>query len=112
MPRILTCTACNNEFDRGYNISSKRAENAQLCSAECRTTFFKSRYKIKDFNGHFWGLVNKPNENECWEWSGRKDPERHGRIDIDGKPRLSHRIAYLLTHGSVPEDMLAVLSPL
>jgi hypothetical protein len=42
-------------------------------------------------------------DNGCWEWQGSFS--NYGRINVDGKPKLVHRIAYELWVGTIPADM-------
>lgn len=41
----------------------------------------------------------------CWEWTGQRDPRGYGRMHVDGRPMLAHRVAYLVTYGSIPPGM-------
>jgi hypothetical protein len=47
----------------------------------------------------FESRINKGNPDDCWEWIGRKDSNGYGRIDIDKKPKLAHRIAFKIANG-------------
>jgi hypothetical protein len=38
----------------------------------------------------------------CWDWVGYRDPNGYGRIDVDDRPMLAHRLAYLVHYGSIP----------
>lgn len=61
----------------------------------------------------FWDKVKLGNPNECWEWQGAKDDGGYGMIAMDcacrikkGKKALrSHRVAWELTNGSIPEGL-------
>lgn len=41
----------------------------------------------------------------CWEWAQYRDRQGYGRISIDHKPRLAHRVAYELAVGPIPEGL-------
>lgn len=42
----------------------------------------------------------------CWEWIGAKDPETgYGRMGLDGRLMLAHRISYLWHIGDVPKGV-------
>ena len=51
----------------------------------------------------FWSKI-KETETGCWEWQGSRRPDGYGRIMIGKKRRTTHRIAFLLHHGELPED--------
>lgn len=41
----------------------------------------------------------------CWEWTGRRDRQGYGRLRMNGKECLAHRVAWELTRGPIPEGM-------
>jgi hypothetical protein len=41
----------------------------------------------------------------CWQWTGADDGNGYGTIDVEGTPRKTHRVAYLLFRGTIPEGM-------
>lgn len=54
----------------------------------------------------FWRQVAKGADNECWPWTSRSKIAGYGVIGLGGraaKKQLAHRVAWLLTHGSIPE---------
>jgi hypothetical protein len=54
----------------------------------------------------FWLRVNKTSSvSECWEWQGYRLPQGYGQVAWHGKVLLAHRIAFMLTHGSLPDDL-------
>lgn len=52
----------------------------------------------------FWGKAAVV-ETGCWEWAQYRDRQGYGRISIDYKPRLAHRVAYELAVGPIPEGL-------
>lgn len=52
-----------------------------------------------------WEKINKKSEDECWEWKGYTDKNGYGRIMINHITYRAHRIAYELTHGSIPKGL-------
>ena len=59
----------------------------------------------------FWKKVEVGKENECWPWTSSKRPSGYGQFQVgsrmDGTYRLvsAHRMAWELTHGSVPDGL-------
>jgi len=49
----------------------------------------------------FWTLVNKKNDNECWEWKGVKCPKGYGYLstrEMKNKHTKAHRLSYDIHH--------------
>lgn len=53
----------------------------------------------------FWNKI-KETETGCWEWQGSRRPDGYGRIMIGKRRRTTHRIAFLLHYGELPEGQL------
>ena len=49
------------------------------------------------------GLERKP--NGCLEWTGYTDPNGYGQIRVDGRNPLTHRLAWELAHGPIPDGL-------
>lgn len=52
----------------------------------------------------FWEYVDKA--GDCWVWTGTRDANGYGRVSavrygFSAGPKLAHRIAWFLTHGSL-----------
>lgn len=56
----------------------------------------------------FWSKVDIT--DGCWEWTGAKDERGYGRLMVmtpEGRrPRFAHRIGFLETVGSLPDEEL------
>src|SRR4051812_4793380 len=53
----------------------------------------------------FWRAVDRSG-NACWEWTkALHNPQRYGKIDVDGKWRYAHRVSWQLTHGKIPDGL-------
>ncbi len=50
----------------------------------------------------FWSLVKKGGPVECWEWLSGKDKDGYGKISIAYFCWKSHRAAYFIEYGGVP----------
>lgn len=51
----------------------------------------------------FWGMVQKT--DSCWLWVGACNQQGYGRFWFDGRNHNAQRIAYLLTHGTIADDL-------
>lgn len=56
----------------------------------------------------FWDQVDR--SGECWPWTGHLDRYGYGRVygvkyGLGKRPALAHRVAWLLTHGSLDPDI-------
>src|SRR5712664_1915251 len=47
-------------------------------------------------------------DNGCWEYSGCKNEKGYGVLTYRNVPRTTHRLAYDLCIGSIPEDMFVL----
>ncbi len=54
----------------------------------------------------FWGKVIRQDGDACWLWVGGRFKNGRPCFWLDGKSRLSHRVAYFLEHGSFPSEGL------
>lgn len=69
-----------------------------------------------DLFERFWSKVDIPdNLDGCWNWKAYKVPKTkrnrlggYGQIRIHGETHLSHRIAYQLAVGQIPENMFVL----
>ena len=50
----------------------------------------------------FWSKVNISGLYSCWEWTACRD-KGYGIFSLDGKTQGSHRFAYTLIYGEIPE---------
>lgn len=41
----------------------------------------------------------------CLEWTGTRDRHGYGRLNVDGIPKLVHRLLWELTEGPIPEGL-------
>jgi len=62
------------------------------------------------FEEKFWCLVNKRNDNECWEFIGGLYPNKYGDFSINKIDLLAHRVSFLLYNGFLTEGFLVMHS--
>jgi hypothetical protein len=63
---------------------------------------------IKEIADRYWSKVNIGEPDECWEWTASKLLNGYGQFMLNGRPRTAHRIAWMLTHGPIPDGMLVM----
>lgn len=56
----------------------------------------------------FWAKVDRRGPDECWNWNGAVDGKGYGAYySISLKKQIiASRYAYMITHGSIPSNML------
>lgn len=58
-----------------------------------------------------WNGVAKGGDGDCWEWQGAKDGWGYGTIGVrELGPSRAHRVAYVLTHGPIPDGLVIMHS--
>lgn len=53
----------------------------------------------------FWAKVARRGQNECWLWTGHRNPFGYGRIGTDGTVALAHRASWELHNGPIPDGL-------
>lgn len=51
----------------------------------------------------FWSKVAMG--QACWEWKRSRNKTGYGQININGRPRLAHRVSWEIANGPIPEGM-------
>lgn len=62
----------------------------------------------------FWSKVNREGpgplvkgvEGRCWVWTASLHSEGYGQIKVEGKVWKAHRVAWVLTHGALDDDLV------
>ena len=62
-----------------------------------------AKRRLSPLAGRFWPRLDK--SGDCWEWTGHKIDSGYGRIVVDGRRELSHRVAFRLSGYSIPLGM-------
>ncbi len=52
----------------------------------------------------FWDKVDVRSDDECWVWQAGFRADGYGAFSFYGQTTASHRVAYELAHGMIPED--------
>lgn len=100
IPRI--CEQCGAPFmTENYQI---RIGGGRFCSRKCANRAnAKPPQPIED---RFWRFVVKT--ETCWLWVGARDRKGYGKITIDDRPVLAHRLSWELVHGPIPDGLNAL----
>lgn len=53
----------------------------------------------------FWANVDIRGEDECWLWNGNRTWRGYGQVYIQRKTIPTHRAAWMLTNGEIPDGM-------
>jgi len=59
---------------------------------------------MKKLPERFLSFIDKQ-ENDCWLWTGAKNPSGYGMFTIGRKLKLAHRISWEFTYGFEPESL-------
>lgn len=108
MSKVLQTKRCrkcgkSKQTDAFHRRSDRGDGFEPICKA-CR----KAPLKPSD-GTRFWPRVNRPCESDaCWLWTGHKIPRGYGRLRLNGRLILAHRVAYELEIGPVPNGLLVL----
>lgn len=53
----------------------------------------------------FWSYVRRSHPDQCWLWQGVKAANGYGHISYQRRTISSHRVAFLLAFGEIPEGL-------
>jgi hypothetical protein len=54
----------------------------------------------------FWSKVDVKDLQSCWNWTGAKKPSGYGNVRVNKKYLISHRVAFSLANGEIPEGYI------
>ena len=93
MPRICEHDGCNRKhYAKG------------MCESCYRRELRKPRLKPKlSAEERLWAKVKKT--DTCWIWTGVPNSAGYGTISVNKRPMLTHRFAYELLVGEIPEGL-------
>lgn len=92
---VHTCPVCNAVFSRYPSQAHK------YCSRLCQNAG-----NSRPIAERLWSKVDKSGgDSACWVWTGCLHTRGYGKIGIDHATVLTHRLAYELTYGPIPEGL-------
>lgn len=53
----------------------------------------------------FWSYVARDIGDHCWLWIGARDKDGYGVVQLQGKARKAHRVAWNLANGRIPDGL-------
>lgn len=53
----------------------------------------------------FWERVDRRGPDECWEWTGSRNPQGYGLFSVNSKPIAAHRFSYQHHYGPIPNEV-------
>jgi|SRR5262245_23874315 len=104
MPVECTCPECGTRFAR----RPTRAGPLSCCSVACGKRLQgrrKAAWYAARFEATFWDRFERPGPDACWPFRGARDRHGYGKLGRSGKIASSHRLAYTLAHGTIPEGL-------
>lgn len=88
-----------------------------FCACGCGQSIKKAKYPSEQkrfVSGHnnrqpvaarFWQRVDKRGTDDCWNWTAGTGSHGYGQLSIDAIPKLTHRIAWELANGPIPDNL-------
>jgi hypothetical protein len=105
MPSYATvsrvCRQCQTPFE-GRRYHAEVLGRTIFCSVQCR---FASQRKPFDPEA-FWSQVDQSDPDGCWPWTGKTDIGGYGVVRRDGRQEKTHRVAFELAYGPLPEGKI------
>lgn len=65
----------------------------------------RKRRSAEEIVRQFWGSVDIASHDSCWVWTGLRRAQGYGSTHLCGRNYRSHRMAWALTRGEVPNGM-------
>jgi len=104
-PVVRSCEACGAEFRTWPSVIRKG--NGRWCSKRCAETVRRHRPPL-ELPSALWDRVDRSGDG-CWPWTGHRDPDGYGMLQVAGVRYATHRLAYTLTYGEPPADKPCIL---
>lgn len=61
---------------------------------------------MRSLEERFWEKADVRGNDDCWEWTGSRHGKGYGHIKSGGNVEKAPRVAYMLTHGEIPEGKI------
>ena len=95
------------EYFKELNLPTGLGEKERICNyiympTEKQLKNLTHRFPQIDLKTRFWAKVKKG--DGCWEWQAQ-NVNGYGRIRINGKLVLSHRVVWEMNNGKIPNGI-------
>jgi endogenous inhibitor of DNA gyrase (YacG/DUF329 family) len=90
------CLTCQSRFE----VNSDKP-NKKFCSHTCYWVSLR-----RPLSEVFWEKVDKSGPNGCWLWVSYRTRQGYGQLLHAGVKHPAHRVAWILTCGEIPNDLL------
>lgn len=88
------------------NCDKARKRGDKLCSMH-RARFARTgQLNLKTTEQRLLEKVHIDESRGCWEWTGYRNTLGYGRVRIEGKKELAHRVSYALFVGPITDSLL------
>ena len=68
--------------------------------------FLPRHTRRKSLEERIWSKAsNRSLPDACWEWRGSRDKNGYGRVAVNSKRFLVHRVTWELTYGKIPDGL-------
>jgi hypothetical protein len=100
MKATRSCARCGAPLNRHQRT---------YCSGECYHTSSRTDYDAPEYAAATWKRMlgnRRIVESGCWEWTATLQTNGYGRTSWRGVPRFTHRVAYEITNGPIPDGLV------
>ena len=96
--------------DTGYSLRFYKNSACCGCVNLQKPGYTREQF-LEDRKQLFWDSVNIiDDEDSCWDWKGHVDDKGYGKVTYLSKQWKSHRVAFTLSKGEIPEGMVVMHS--
>lgn len=85
------CQCCGITFNHNCRVRPRK-----YCSRACY-----DRGRVRELQARLMKRLDRT--GSCWLWMGALNSDGYGTINVNGSSKLTHRVAYTLFCGSIPD---------
>lgn len=99
------CITCGSDYVRRVDEGKFEFSQRKTCSHECAVIATNTANTVP-LAERFWNKVDIGSDASCWEWLGTINSNGYGTISVANGTESSHRVAWELANGSIPNGLL------